>query len=156
MKSRRNLIYAFAALTFSGHAFSGCSEDEETPQADLKKAKMTISVSDGFSKEEGDDFSLMTGGVTATSESVDWKVDGKTEKGTVISITSDYVNGGNSKFVVESVQDFMTGSVTISSFNIAGASFTISYKIEVDGNVVDEQTVEIAAGSDAFYKNYQL
>lgn len=156
MKSRKLIIpvAGISILLLSATLFSSCKKTVDTITG--KNAKITFSVSNAFNKAEGDDFSLNVGGATFDGSSVDWTVDGTTEKGTIVSVTSDYVNGGKSNVVVASVQKFNTGSVSISSFNIGGAPFTVSYKVEVDGKVVDEKSVEIANDSDPLTKHYTL
>lgn len=145
-----------SVLLLSSLIFWACSEDDDPKPDNGKKAKITFSVSGQFDKAEGDYFSLNVGGMTLDGNSIDWKVDGELEKGTAVSVTSDYVDGGKSGVVVESVQNFYTGSVTISSFNIAGDPVSISYKIEANGEVIDEQTVNIDDGDDVYTRNYKL
>jgi len=156
MKSTRLKIpvLGISTLLLSAALFSSCKKS--TSPFSNKNAKVTFSVSSAFNKAEGDHFTLSIGGSTLDGTSVDWTIDGATERGTIVSVTSDYVNGGKSNVVVASAQKFNTGSVSISSFNIDGAPFTVTYKVEVDGKVVDEKSVEIADGSDPLTKNYTL
>lgn len=156
MKSRKLSIplKGISVLLVSAALFTSCKKS--TSPFSNKNAKITFSVSSAFNKAEGDNFSFSVGGATLDGSYVDWTVDGTIERGTIVSVTSDYVNGGKSNVVVTSAQKFNTGSVSISSFNIAGAPFTVSYKIEVEGKVVDEKSVEIADGSDPLTKNYTL
>lgn len=143
-------------LMLAAAVFSGCSEDEDPGNADNKQAKITLSVSDGFNKADGDHFTFGVGGTTTAGTYVDWEVDGEVEKGVVISLGSDDVDGGKSGIVVESMQGFAAGNLNIGTFNIDGEPFTLTYKVEVNGKVLDEQTVEIEAGSDPYTKVYQL
>ncbi|RYD99245.1 MAG: hypothetical protein EOP54_04855 [Sphingobacteriales bacterium] len=156
MKSTRLRIplAGVSILLLSAALFSSCKKTASVSSG--KNAKITFSVSSAFNKAEGDDFSLSVGAATFDGSYVDWTVDGTTERGTIVSVTSDYVNGGKSNVVVASAQKFNTGSVSISSFNISGAPFTVSYKVEVDGKVVDEKSVEIAHDSDPLTKHYTL
>lgn len=149
--SRLNFVALFLC---SGLLFSSCKKDKDSTSG--KKAKITFSVSNAFNKAEGDDFSLSAGGALLTGKFVDWYVNGEKEVGTIVSVGNDFVNGGKNDAVVESVDGFNTGSVTIHSFNISGEPFTIKYKIEYNGNIIDEKTVEIKAGADVFYKDYTL
>lgn len=57
---------------------------------------------------------------------------------------------------MQSLQNFDVGSVSLSSFNIGGEPFAITYKVVVNGAVIDEQSVEVEDGADPFYKDYQL
>ena len=155
----RKPLLAAMAVALSLFTLNSCSKDDDGPSGggNGKKAKITFSVSSAFNKAEGDDFSVGVGAWNSGGFYVDWKVDGKTEKGTVVTVGSDYVNGGKSNVVVESVQDFASGSVSISSFNISGAPFTVTYKVEVDGEIIDEKTVEVSADdADPLHKNYTL
>jgi hypothetical protein len=156
MISTLKSIYALMLLAGVSLFSWGCKKDKDNPSEKGKKAKITISVSNTFSKADGDNFDLSVTGVNAQGEYVDWKIDGQTEKGTVILIGGDYVNGGKDNMIVESIQNFEVGSVTISGYNITGDPITVSYKIEVNGNVKDEKTVVMKTGDDPFVVNYQL
>src|SRR3546814_18384328 len=103
MKYKMFLSGDLVAALISGFVLGGCSKDEDDPDQG-KKSKITISVSDAFSKAEGDHFQFCVGASDSKGASVDWKINGETEKGTVIFITDEDVDGGKSDIVVESVQ----------------------------------------------------
>src|SRR3546814_10619461 len=79
MKFKMYLSGAFVAALLSGFVLGGCSKDEDDPDQG-KKAKITISVSDAFSKAEGDHFQFGVGASDSKGASVDWKINGETEK----------------------------------------------------------------------------
>ncbi len=158
MKTKQLKIQWTTALILlvSTLLFTACGKKDSSPSLSGKSAKITFSVSGTFDKASGDDFSIGAGGGKLDGTYVDWKVNGATEIGTVVTVGSDFVDGGISNAVIESVQKFSAGSVTISSFNIGGDPFTVTYKVEVDGKIIDEKSVTIADGDDPLYKNYTL
>lgn len=135
--------------------FVGCSSGDDAPAPSGKNAKITFSVSEQFSKAEGDYFKLDVSGGLADGTFIDWKINGETEVGVLATVNSDDVDGGKD-IIIESAESFYSGHLSIGGFEFGETPFTITYKIEVNGNIIDEQTVELEKDDEPFSKTYKL
>lgn len=130
--------------------------DDPTGGTEGKKAKITISLSSEFKKAESDKFDVTVVGANATGTTIDWLVDGVTKKGSAITVGTDDFNGGKT-IVIESASSFYAGNLSFGGFEFGATPFTVNYKIEVNGKIIDQGTERIVKDRDPlFIKQYQL
>lgn len=135
--------------------FAGCSK-KDTPGTQGKKAKVTITLSNTFSKAEGDYFDATVTASTTGGTTVDWIVNGTRKTGTAITVGTDDFNGGKT-ITLESASDFYAGLVTLGGFELGTTPYSVSYKVEVNGAVKDQGTQTVVKNQDPiFAKNIQL
>lgn len=157
----KTYIFSVLILLVTGFMLTGCSKDDESPSLSTKNVKVTFSVSSTFNKETGSIFDLaINGGVilsNGTVKTVDWKVNGVNSVGTT-TIGSDFVNGGKSNVVVESAEPISSGvlSIGVAQAGSTAGPFTLTYKVEFGGNIIDEKTVIMTTDSDVFSKSYNF
>ncbi|RQO76495.1 hypothetical protein DBR40_11350 [Pedobacter sp. KBW01] len=156
MKIQRK-ITQFALAMIAVTLLFSCKKKSDDPAANGgKKAKITITLSGDFKKAEGDYFDVDVAGGRTDASSIDWLVNGVTKKGTVITVGTDDFNGGKT-IVLESASNFFAGSVQFGGFEFGATPFTVDYKIEVDGKVIDQGTERIVKDRSPIYtKSYQL
>lgn len=150
----------FKTLLFSGLLLTvlySCSKDDKPGlPSNNKKAKLTFTVSNEFHKAEGDDFEVSVGAGDKTGDFIDWMVGGVKKTGTVVSVGTDDFNGGKT-IVIESASDFFSGSVDFGGFEHGITPFTVTWKIEVNGNTIEQGTQRVVKDmSPSFSKSVQL
>lgn len=146
--SSLTLIAAILLLT-------GCSK-KDSPGNSGKKAKVTITLSNTFSKAEGDYFTATVTANTSSGTTVDWIVNGNRKTGTAITVGTDDFNGGNT-ITLETTSDFYVGLVKMGGFEFGATPYSVTYKVEVNGSVKDQGNATIVKNQDPlFSKNIQL
>ncbi|MGE9313026.1 hypothetical protein ACLOAU_15365 [Niabella sp. CJ426] len=135
---------------------AGCSKKSDGPGSTGKKAKVTITVSNTFSKAEGDYFNATVTASTSTGTTIDWTVNGTRKTGTAITVGTDDFNGGKT-IILESSSEFYTGLVKMGGFEMGATPYSVSYKVEVNGSVKDQGNQTIVKNQDPiFTKDIQL
>lgn len=149
------LSFSTSTLLFSLLLFTGCSK-KDSPGNTGKKAKVTITLSNTFSKAEGDYFDATVTASTTSGTTVDWIVNGTRKTGTAITVGTDDFNGGKT-IILESASEFYTGLVALGGFEFGTTPYSVSYKVEVNGTVKDQGTQTVVKNQDPiFAKNIQL
>lgn len=147
-----NLSFAALVTTL---AFTSCSK-KDNPGSSGKKAKVTITLSNTFSKAEGDYFTATVTANNSSGATVDWLVNGTRQTGTAITIGTDDFNGGKT-IILESAGDFYVGLVKMGGFEFGATPFAVSYKVEVNGAIKDQGNETLVKNQDPlFSKNIQL
>jgi hypothetical protein len=135
---------------------AGCSKNSDGPGSAVKKAKVTITLSNTFSKAEGDYFNAIVTASTSTGTTIDWTVNGTRKTGAAITVGTDDFNGGKT-VILESSGDFYTGAVKMGGFEMGATPYSVSYKVEVNGSVKDQGNETIVKNQDPiFTKDIQL
>ncbi len=136
-------------------ALTGCSK-KDNPGSSGKKAKVTITLSNTFSKAEGDYFTATVTANTSSGTTIDWMVNGTRKTGTAITVGTDDFNGGKT-ITLESASDFYVGLVKMGGFEFGATPYSVTYKVEVDGSVKDQGNETLVKNQDPlFSKNIQL
>ncbi|TKC09069.1 hypothetical protein [Pedobacter frigoris] len=155
MKINKNVMMLACGLTALTVLFSCKKKDDNSPSSG-KKAKITLTLSSDFKKAEGDYFDVTLAASKTNGSTVDWKVDGVLVKGASLNLGTDNFNGGKT-IVIESADSFYAGALNIGGFEFGATPFTVTYKVEVDGKVINEGSERIVKDRDPiFAKTTQL
>lgn len=134
---------------------TGCSK-KDNPSNTSKKAKVTITLSGTFSKAEGDYFNATVAASTVNGTTIDWIVNGVRKTGTVVTVGTDDFNGGKT-ITLESASDFYTGAVKMGGFELGTTPYSVTYKVELNGDIKDQGTETLVKGREpVFSKDVQL
>jgi len=150
MQQFNRIILAGVALCTSATMLASCGKDNDAPQPGgdqkIQTAKFTVTVN-GINP--ADDFaSIVFSSATVSGSSTLWKVDGQ------VRSNENAVSFGKNDFttikthIVELTQSVPGIAVGIQCLN-SQASYTISYKAEVNGKVVkDDQNITVTDAND--------
>jgi len=145
-----NLINRVASLTMvlalTTAVFTGCSKNkEEGPggSADKGMVKMTVTTSSEFDKNKGANINVTVSSHDSRANYQKWKVNG-VETGAEMNHTylSDAFNGGKT-LILESPDTYLGASVNVSA-STTDIGYTLKYKLEEKGKVVEEATVLVS------------
>ncbi|HWV71557.1 MAG TPA: hypothetical protein VN040_07580, partial [Pseudosphingobacterium sp.] len=135
-------------------ALGACSDDDDPqPQfEDTKNAKYTITV-EGVGEDETATFNFI--GVTVSQEKNLWKVNGQLRPNeTTISLTADDFPSKKTYVVESNVPHYTTG-VVISCQNFDGTPIKFTYKAEINGKVLKDDTQTVAGNGTQYHIDYQ-
>ncbi len=136
-------------LTLVTLAFVGCSKDDDPKPVNFKDHDITatITVSKEFKKAENDNFEVSISGMKTNSVFVDWNVNGVKVTDDFVKLGTDDFNGGKT-VIFKSLEKFQVGDLTMSGFKFGATPFTVTWKIEDNGKVVEEGSKVIVKGAD--------
>ncbi|NRF37884.1 hypothetical protein [Pedobacter foliorum] len=155
MKIKKNVMMLACGMIALTVLFSCKKKDGDSPSSD-KKAKITITLSSEFKKAESDKFDVTLVASKGNGTTVDWNVNGVLVKGASLNLGTDDFNGGKT-IVIESASGFYTGALNIGGFEFGATPFTVTYKVEVNGKLIDEGSQRIVKDRDPiFTKTIQL
>uniref|UniRef100_F4C9J1 Uncharacterized protein n=1 Tax=Sphingobacterium sp. (strain 21) TaxID=743722 RepID=F4C9J1_SPHS2 len=140
-------------LAASVLAMNACSDDDDPqPQDfDTHKYKFTVTA-EGLGEDETASFSF--GGVpTNYQESTLWKVDGQVRTNEPSVRIEDFPS--KRTYVIESNIPLAQAAVVISCQNFDEVPIKFSYKAEVDGKVVKEDSQTIAGFGTRYHQQYK-
>ncbi|RFZ90980.1 hypothetical protein D0C36_18720 [Mucilaginibacter conchicola] len=142
---------SLALVCFVMLGLGACSKKNDggvQPGTKGKTAKFTITVN-GAPSSAYISF-VMVGASTETSNNTIWKVNGVTrENEQGVSLGKNDFSGSTKTYVVESVTPLRLATVGIQCLSPDNASYTISYKAEIDGQVKnDSQNVAVTGNAD--------
>lgn len=142
------LMYAviLALVTF---AFVGCSKDDDPKPVTFKDHNVTatISLSKEFKKAESDYFNLTISGGKENGTFVDWDINGTKVTDDIIKLGTDDFDGGKT-IVLKSLEKFQFGSLSFGGFEFGSTPYTVTWKIEDNGKVIDEGSKVIVKDAD--------
>jgi len=149
---KKFLITCFVAVNIL--ALGACSDkdDPEPGNKDTKTAKYTITV-EGVGEDETASFNFI--GVVISKETSLWKINGqvRTNEPTIKLEAEDFPT--KTTYVVESnVPHYDTG-VVIACQNFDAVPIKFTYKAEINGKVVKEDTQTIAGSGTQYSIQYQ-
>lgn len=149
---KKFLVTCFIAVNIL--ALGACSDkdDPEPSDKDTKTAKYTITV-EGVGEDETASFNFI--GVAISKETSLWKVNGQVRTNEP-TITLDAKNfPTKTTYVVESnVPHYNTG-IAIACQNFDAVPIKFTYKAEINGKVVKEDTQTIAGSGTQYHIDYQ-
>ncbi|MFC6102030.1 hypothetical protein [Olivibacter domesticus] len=148
---KKFLITCFIAVNIL--ALGACSDkDDPEPGMETKTAKFTITA-EGVGENELADFTFV--GSTGTQENSIWKVDGNVRTNEPL-VDFDAASFPTKKtYVIESNMPIVTCSASISCLNFDNIPIKISYKAEVNGKVVKEESQTISGEGGKYSIQYQ-
>ncbi|MCL4641488.1 MAG: hypothetical protein QHC79_13070 [Pseudosphingobacterium sp.] len=141
-------------LAASVLAMNACSDDDDPqPQVeDTKNAKYTITV-EGVGVDETATFNFI--GVTVSQEKNLWKVNGQLRTNeTTITLTADDFPSKKTYVVESNVPHYDTG-VVISCQNFDDTPIKFTYRAEINGKVLKEDTQTISGFGTQYHQDYQ-
>ncbi|WP_293947048.1 MULTISPECIES: hypothetical protein [unclassified Sphingobacterium] len=145
---KMKLMYAMvlALVTF---AFVGCSKDDDPKPVNFKDHNVTatISLSKEFKKAENDYFNLTITGGKENGTFVDWDINGTKVTDDIIKLGTDDFDGGKT-IVLKSLEKFQIGSLNFGGFEFGSTPYTVTWKVEDNGKVVDEGSKVIVKDAD--------
>jgi hypothetical protein len=148
---KKFLITCFVAVNIL--ALGACSDkDDPEPGIETKTAKFTITA-EGVGENELADFTFV--GSTATQESSLWKVDGnvRTNEPTIRFKAADFPS--KKTYTIESAVSLYNAGAVISCLNFDNTPIKISYKAEINGKVVKEESQTISGDGGKYSIQYQ-
>ncbi|MNL04832.1 hypothetical protein D3C87_1254090 [compost metagenome] len=127
---------------------AGCSKksgDKGGPE-DKGIVKMTVSTSGEFDKNRGADINVTVSSHDSRANYQKWKVNG-VETGAEMNHTylSDAFNGGKT-LIMESPDTYLGASVNVSA-STSDVAYTLTYKLEEKGKVVEEAAIVVSKGN---------
>ncbi|CAM3609462.1 hypothetical protein SPPR111872_10535 [Sphingobacterium prati] len=136
-------------LTLVTLAFVGCSKDDDPKPVNFKDHDITatITVSKEFKKAEDDYFNLSISGGKENGTFVDWDINGTKVTDDIIQLGTDDFDGGKT-IVLKSLEKFQFGSLKFGGFEFGSTPYTVTWKIEDNGKVVDEGSKVIIKDAD--------
>lgn len=145
---KMKLMYAMV-LTLVAFAFIGCSKDDDPKPVNFKDHDITatITVSKEFKKAENDKFDVSISGMKTNSVFVDWNVNGVKVTDDIVRLGTDDFNGGKT-VIFKSLEKFQVGDLTIGGFEFGATPYTVTWKIEDNGKVVEEGSKVIVKDAD--------
>ncbi|WP_449436090.1 hypothetical protein [Pedobacter steynii] len=156
MKIKKNVMMLACGIAALTILFSCKKKDGGDGPSSGKKAKITLTLSSDFKKAESDKFDVTLVASKTNGSTVDWNVDGVLVKGASLNLGTDNFNGGKT-IVIESADSFYTGALIFGGFEFGATPFTVTYKVEVNGKVIDQGSERIVKDRDPiFTKTIQL
>jgi len=156
MKIKKNVMMLVCGMAVLTLLFSCKKKDGGNAPSSDKKAKITLTLSSEFKKAEQDKFDVTLVASKSDGTTIDWNVDGVLVRGASLNLGTDNFNGGK-QIVIESASGFYTGALIIGGFEYGLTPFTVKYKVEVNGKVIDEGSERIVKDRDPiFTKTIQL
>lgn len=146
LKGINSLLLGMALMA----CLSACSKshDNTPPVTNGKTAKFTVSVT-GAPSSAYVSFALVGVGTDINNSTV-WKLNGVTQANqSTVSLGLNNFTGNTQTYVIESVAPLQTISVGVQCLSPANATYTISYKAEINGQVKnDVQNVTVTQNAD--------
>lgn len=155
----KNKFFKLGVASIALFIFSGCKKGDstDTPVTGTTKrhAKIVFTISNTFSKTEGDYFDVTVSGANGNS-TIAWIVNGTKKTGVNVSAGTDDFNGGKT-ITLESDGNYDWGKVSFGGFEYGATPFNVTWKIEVDNVVKDSGNEKIIKGREpVFSKTVQL
>ena len=146
----RSTVIAMCTLFFG--AFSSCSSDDggstTVPGGVGKQVKLTITI-DGATSEDYISFVSVGSALSNPSENTLWKVNGVTKTNEIgVSLGKNDFIGSTKTYVIESVTPLSLATVGMQFLAPGNTSYTISYKAEINGQVVKDNNVTVTSTND--------
>jgi len=143
---------ALILCTIALGLFTSCSDDDggnTTNPANGKNVKLTITVN-GAADSDYLSFVAVGSAASNPSENTVWKVNGTTLTNEVaVSLGENEFTGNIQTYVIESVTPLSTVSVGMQFLTSPDRSYTISYKAEINGEVVkQDNNVQVTSDND--------
>ena len=150
MKNFRKLLWVLLPILTLSLVFSCSSDDdEEIVEQNGKNYKFTVTANN---VDEQDYLSFVFVGSDLNNSNTIWKINGVTQDNeTGVSLGKNDFIGGTKTYVIESTKPLRLVTAGIQCINPGSnnASFTVSYKAEIDGEVVrNDQNIVVSSGSD--------
>ena len=146
----KNLLNRTASFTIVlalvASVFAGCSKKDDDDQGspdDKGVVKLTVTTSAEFDKNRGADINVTVSSHDSRANYQKRKVNG-VETGAEMNHTylSDVFNGGKT-LIMESPQTYLGASVNVSA-STTDLAYTLTYKLEEKGKVVEEATIVVS------------
>lgn len=134
-----------------------CSSDDNKPDnSDGKNIKLTITIN-GLTAEDYVSF-VAVGSAFSSSGGLDttlWKVNGTTlTNEEVVSLGKNEFIGSTKTYVIESVKPLQLASVGMQFLTFAPRTYSISYKAEINGKVVKEDSNVVVTAENDYTHDY--
>lgn len=145
----KKITTMLSAAALSTLLLTSCSKSDNpvVPGVTTKTVKLTFTVTGNLTN--GDYISFVASGGTGNNDKTIWKVNGVTQNNEeVVGFDANDFDGSTKTYVVESVSPLLACSVGIQCLNF-DAPYTISYKAEVNGKVVNnDQNISVTENDD--------
>ncbi len=145
---KMKLTYA-AVLGLISLAIVGCSKDDDPKPVNFKDHNVTatITLSKEFKKAEQDNFSVTISGGKENGTFVDWDVNGTKRTDDIVHLGTDDFDGGKT-IVLKSLEKFQFGTLDFGGFEFGNTPYTVTWKIEDNGKVLDEGSKVVVKDAD--------
>lgn len=148
---------AIVLCTLFFGALSSCSSDDggsTVPGGEGKQVKLTITI-DGATSEDYISFVSVGSALSNPSENTIWKVNGVTKTNEMaVSLGKNDFIGSTKTYVIESVTPLRLATVGMQFLAPGSTSYTISYKAEINGQVVKEDNNVTVTSTNDYTHDY--
>ncbi|MEO8254076.1 MAG: hypothetical protein ABI554_06770 [Flavobacterium sp.] len=146
-KKMKFLVYTLLMVTVISCSSDDNSSSSTTP--DGKNLKLTITIN-GLTSEDYVSFVAVGSANSSSSDTTLWKVNGATlTNEQAVSLGKNDFIGSTKTYVIESVKSLKLAQLGMQFLATGTRTYTISYKAEVNGKVVKEDSnVAVTAQKD--------
>jgi len=146
----KSIIFLLAIVTF---VFLGCSKDEGNGGEKVSGVKATVTVT-GI--KEGDSFYTSFFGMDPNGKRLSWKVNGKMyEANSDVDLYTEDFLGSTTTYIGE-VVDIASATVVVDASAADGNSYTVSIKVEQDGEIMHNVQKTVTGEDGIDMKNYMV
>lgn len=146
----KSIIFLLAIVTF---VFLGCSKDEGNGGEKVSGVKVTVTVT-GI--KEGDSFYTSFFGMDPNGKRLSWKVNGKMyEANSDVDLYTEDFLGSTTTYIGE-VVDIASATVVVDASAADGNSYTVSIKVEQDGEIMHNVQKTVIGDDGIDMKNYMV
>ena len=146
----KSIIFLLAIVTF---VFLGCSKDEGNGGEKVSGVKATVTVT-GI--KEGDSFYTSFFGMDPNGKRLSWKVNGKMyEANSDVDLYTEDFLGSTTTYIGE-VVDIASATVVVDASAADGNSYTVSIKVEQDGEIMHNVQKTVTGDDGIDMKNYMV